>query len=86
MKRALMRGVCALNMEAMSVFRDKTILSDPMKSAKVNQVLETASDSLFQAVIIPQHSNSSQKTVQFAENSECKQESKISRILVTRHQ
>lgn len=82
-----MRGVCALNMEAMSVFRDKTIFADPTKSAVSKQVLQNVSDPQFQAVIIPKNiSGEGQKTVQFAENNQKSQEPKINRVLVTRHQ
>lgn len=83
MKRALMRGVCALNMEAMSVFRDKTMISDPSKSAVSKQVLANVSDPLFQAVIIPKYSNVQGPDKLQEQDSSTK--AKITRVLVTRH-
>jgi hypothetical protein len=79
MKRALMRGVCALNIEAMSVFRDKTMLADPSKSVVTKEVLQNISDPSFKAVVIPVNT---QKPLQFAE----KGYNKMAGVLVTRHQ
>jgi hypothetical protein len=81
MKRALMRGVCALNMEAMSVFRDKTIVPDLPKE---KQVTQNSSDQSFEAHVIPE--DNYQKTFQYTGNMKKNQDTKITRVLVTRHQ
>ena len=87
MKRALMRGVCALNMEAMAVFRENGMPSSTLPNDQQPTVTEEApSQDFFDALLIPKHLESkSVKNVKF------KQDSKparihASRILITRHQ
>jgi hypothetical protein len=84
MKRGLMRGVCALNMEAMAVFRhsgafDKGPSVDLSELQKSIETRKDASDVLFEATVVPKTALGPQpKTVKFADV-------KKQKILITRH-
>ena len=88
MKRALMRGVCALNMEAMSVFRDKSILSDAKKpDTQCKEPSNNASEPVAEAVVIPKNlQGNTRKNVDFSGVKQSEDHHNMNRILVTRHQ
>ena len=91
MKTALMRGVCALNMEAMAAFKDNVGVRARQPSPEVQIPLEESisqSLPLFDALLVPKSSTpyatqpkkqSEVKSVKFADK-------KPDRILITRHQ
>ena len=78
MKRGLMRGVCALNMEAMAVFR-KSGHESLVNNMELNRMkLPADSNQIFAA--------DSKGNVSEAKEPQPKLSSKPSKVLITRHQ
>jgi hypothetical protein len=87
MKTALMRGVCALNMEAMAAFKD-THVSAPKPLASQEITLQSVSlekqvvKPHMDALLVPQKTFES-KNVRF---SQPVTKTRMNKIIVTRHQ